>query len=384
MRMRVLVVVLAGGAGSRLAPLTDRLAKPAVPFGGMCRLIDITLSNVAHSGLSDVWVIEQYEPHALNDHLANGRPWDLDRTHGGLQILPPFQGRGDDDAMAAGNADALVLNRAAMAGFGPDVVITMSADHVYRLDLRDVLDTHRQHGATLTVVTTDPPEDEDGSRFAWVAVDGAEITAFDYKPEEPTGDRVCTEVFCFDGPALLEWLERMAGDESDERSGGDYGDVLLPELVADADAVVVEHFLDGYWRDVGTIGAYHRAHMELLGDDAPLSLDDPAWPFLTGSLIGGPARVGEGAIVDRSLLAPGVLVAGTVRNSVLGRNVRVEAGATVGGSVVLDDAVIMDGAVVEQAIVDGGVTVDAAQTPTIDEPSGIAVYGGTDDGSAED
>ena len=148
-RTRVLVVVLAGGAGSRLAPLTDCLAKPAVPFGGMCRLIDITLSNVAHSGLSDVWVIEQYEPHALNDHLANGRPWDLDRTHGGLQILPPFQGRGDDDALAAGNANALVLNRRPMAGFDPDVVITMSADHVYRLDLRDVLDTHHQHDAAL-------------------------------------------------------------------------------------------------------------------------------------------------------------------------------------------------------------------------------------------
>ncbi len=383
MRTRVLVVVLAGGAGSRLAPLTDGLAKPAVPFGGMCRLIDITLSNVANSGLSDVWVVEQYEPHALNDHLANGRPWDLDRTHGGLQILPPFQGRGDDDALAAGNADALVLNRAAMVEFGPDVVITMSADHVYRLDLRDVLDTHQEHAATLTIVTTDPPEDEDGSRFAWVAVDGARITGFEYKPDEPTGDRVCTEVFCFDGPALLARLERMAVDDADGASAGDYGDVLLPELVADPAAVLVEHLLVGYWRDVGTIGAYHRAHMELLGDDVPLSLDDPAWPFLTGSVIGGPARVGSGATVDRSLLAPGVLVAGAVADSVLGRNVRVERGATVRGSVVLDDAVIRAGAVVEQAIVNGGVTVHPSQTGTIDEPSGIAVYGGTDVGSAE-
>ncbi|MGH9270625.1 MAG: glucose-1-phosphate adenylyltransferase family protein [Ilumatobacteraceae bacterium] len=379
MRMRVLVVVLAGGAGSRLAPLTDRLAKPAVPFGGMCRLIDITLSNIANSGLSDVWVIEQYEPHALNDHLANGRPWDLDRTHGGLQILPPFQGQGDDDTLATGNADALVLNRAAMVEFGPDVVITMSADHVYRLDLRDVLDTHHELGATLTVVTTDPPDDEDASRFAWVSVDGPRITGFEYKPEEPVGDRVCTEVFCFDGPALLERLEHMAGAES----GGDYGEVLLPALVADAQAVLVEHFLDGYWRDVGTIGAYHRAHMELIGDDAVLSLDDPAWPFLTGSVIGGPARVAEGASVERALLAPGVRVAGAVSDSVLGRNVWVEHGATVTSSVVLDDAVIRSGAVVERAIVDGGVTVRSSHRASIDQTSGVAVYGAAD-GSEED
>ena len=170
-RERVLVIVLAGGAGGRLSPLTDRRAKPSLPFGGMYRLIDIALSQVAHSGLRDVWVIEQYEPHALNDHLANGRPWDLDRTHGGLQILPPFQ-RGDgDEAMASGNADALVQQRHLIADMAPDVVVTMSADHVFRLDLRDVLDTHAGAQARLTIVTTEVPTQDDPTRFAWVAVD---------------------------------------------------------------------------------------------------------------------------------------------------------------------------------------------------------------------
>src|SRR3954447_22820727 len=177
-RRRVLAIVLAGGAGGRLAPLTDRRAKPSLPFGGMYRLIDIALSQVAHSGLQDVWVVEQYEPHALNDHLANGRPWDLDRTHGGLRIMPPFQ-RGDgDDAMASGNADALVQQRHLIAEVAPDVVITMSADHVFRLDLRDVVATHAANGSKLTMVTTDPPADDDPTRFSWASIEDGLITAF--------------------------------------------------------------------------------------------------------------------------------------------------------------------------------------------------------------
>jgi glucose-1-phosphate adenylyltransferase len=367
-RDRVLVVVLAGGSGGRLSPLTERRAKPSVPFAGMYRLIDIALSNVAHSGLDDVWVIEQYEPHALNDHLANGRPWDLDRTHGGLQILPPFQRRDGDDAIASGNADALVQNRRLFADFGPDVIVTMSADHIFRLDLRDVLDTHRRLSATMTVVTTDPPPDDDPTRFAWVTADDERITAFEYKPDEPSGDRVCTEVFVYEAAELLARLDGLA----DQDSAGDYGDELVPGFVADGGAV--EHRLDGYWRDVGTIGAYHRAHLELVGEDPPLRLDDPNWPLLTGSIVGGPARVSADAAVTGSLLSPGVLVAGTVESSVLGRNVVVEAGALVRSSVVLDDAIIRSGAVVDTAIVDADTAVELHDRGRRDPDSGVTIF----------
>jgi glucose-1-phosphate adenylyltransferase len=348
----VLVVVLAGGSGGRLGPLTHRRAKPSLPFGGMYRLIDIALSNVAHSGIRDVWVIEQYEPHALNDHLANGRPWDLDRTHGGLRILPPFQRRDGEATMADGNADALVKNRRLLAEANPEVIVTMSADHVFQLDLRGPLDTHRERDATLTIVTTDPPADDDPTRFAWVEVRGDDVVGFEYKPDEPRGDRVCCEVFVFDAGHLLAQLERLPEDGS----AGDYGDALLPAFVSDRG--VVEHRHDGYWRDVGTIGAYHRAHMELVADDPPLRLDDPDWPLLTGSVIGGPARVASGAELAESLLSPGAVVQGTVERSVLGRDVVVEAGAVVRASVVLDRAVVRSGAVVEQAIVDVGTIVD--------------------------
>lgn len=377
---RTLAIVLAGGAGSRLGPLTAGRAKPAVPFAGMFRLIDIALSNVAHSGITDVWVIEQYEPHALNDHLANGRPWDLDRTRGGLVILPPFQRRGDDEgdgALASGNADALVQQRHAIEEFAPDVVVTLSADHLYRLDLRDVLATHEANDAQLTVVTTDPPRDDDPTRFAWVSADDGTVTDFAYKPDEPTGDRICTEVFAFDGPVLLEHLARLAGDTRADDGGdhggsaGDYGDRLVPDLVADGR--VVEHRLEGYWRDVGTLAAFHRAHMELVAPDPPLVLDDPDWPFLTGSISAGPARVAATARVAECLLSPGVDVAGTVEASVLGRDVVVEEGATVRRSVVLDGAVVRTGAEVVDAIVDVGYTVERGSTGDKDD-SGVAIH----------
>lgn len=331
-------------------------------------MIDIALSQVAHSGLQDVWVVEQYEPHALNDHLANGRPWDLDRTHGGLRIMAPFQ-RGDgDEAMASGNADALVQHRHLIAEAAPEVVITMSADHVFRLDLRDVVESHLAGGASLTIVTTDPPADEDVTRFAWASVEDGWVTGFDYKPDEPDGDRVCTEVFAFDGTALVARLDALAADGP----AGDYGDRLIPELVEDR--VVADHQLCGYWRDVGTIDAYYTAHMELVGDDPPLRLDDPTWPLLTGSLIGGPARIGRNAETSASLLSPGVVVDGAVHSSVLGRNVIVEDGAVVRNSVVLDDAVVRAGSVIEHAIVDVGVTVNIHDDGRGDDDWAVTIF----------
>ncbi len=369
---RTLVIVLAGGEGSRLGPLTQRRAKPAVPFAGMFRLIDVALSNVANSGLTNVWVVEQYEPHDLNDHLANGRPWDLDRTHGGLRLLPPFQARahdGAEDALATGNADALVQQHHFIAEFAPEVVVTMSADHLYRLDLRDVLATHAAAGAALTAVTTDPPAGDDPGRFAWVDVgDDGRITGFAYKPDEPTGDRICTEVFAFDGPALVKRLAALADEGG---SAGDYGDTLVPGLVDEG--LAVEHRLAGYWRDVGTIAAFHAAHMELVGDDPPLDLDDPAWPTLTGSIASGPARVAASASIRSSLLGPGADVRGDVEGSVIGRDVTVEEGATVRDAVVLDGAVIRTGATVADAIVDAGAEVGPATEGDAD-PSGITIY----------
>lgn len=374
----VLVMVLAGGAGSRLEPLTDRRAKPALPFGGMYRLIDITLSNIAHSGFDDVWVIEQYLPHALNDHLANGRPWDLDRTHGGLQILPPFEGE-RSDGFASGNADAIAKQLPFLRDSAPDVVVVVGADHVYRLDIAEVVTYHLDRRPEVTIVTTDLAEGDDPSRFAWVSVnEEGNVTGFEYKPNEPRGSAICAEVFVFDGPALLRRLGELAGDDdaADRHPLGDYGERLLPEMVDDGAAV--SFAMKGYWRDVGTVGAYHGAHMDLLGDDPVIRLDDPSWPMLTGSITGGPAILGAGARVVNSLLSPGSRVDGEVVDSVIGRNVVVEAGAQVLKCVVLDDAIVRTGVTVKRSIVDVAAELseplEHSAEETRDEDSGIRIY----------
>lgn len=351
-RPRVLAIVLAGGSGGRLMPLTKGRAKPAVPFGGVFRLIDFALTNCLHSELRDVWVVEQYEPHGLNDHLANGRPWDLDRTEGGLQVLPPYQGEGDD-GFAEGNAEALKQQAKVIASFQPDVVLTMSADHVMRIDLRDVLDFHLEHDKALTIVTKDLP-DEDVSRYGVVQVKGSAITGFDYKPERPKGHTVTTEVFAYDGPRLLEALE------SDGK--GDYGETLVPYFVEKGEARAFK--LKGYWRDVGTLSSYLQGHLDLI--DGVFDLDDGPWPLRTRSLAREPARI-SGTLKD-ALISPGACVEGKVTRSVVGHGATVGKGAEIDECVLLDGAVVTSGARLRRCIVMEGVRVGGSEAGSLDEP----------------
>lgn len=371
---RVLVLVLAGGEGGRLDVLTRTRAKPALPYAGVYRLIDFALSNCVHSGLSDVWVVQQYEPHALDEHLAGGRPWDLDRTYGGLRVLPPFQSRGDAGGWYGGNADAIYRNRAIIREFAPDLVLLVSADHIYTLDYRAVIAAHTGKGASVTLVTTPVPRDE-ANRFGVVKVDDdGRVTDFVYKPDAPESDIVTCEVFVFTAAALLDTLDALAAeaeakavkDGADSDNGeegengvslGDYGEGLLPRLVAAGRAFAYP--LDGYWRDVGTVESYWRSHMELLALPSPLTLDHPRWPVLTYGAQRAPARVGASARIADSLIAPGCTVDGEVTRSVLAPGVVVERGASVHNAVVLHDAVIRAGAVVQFAIVDEGATVEA-------------------------
>ena len=368
-RERILVLILAGGEGSRLGPLTKKRAKPAVPFGGTLRLIDFSLSNCLHSQLTDVWVIEQYQLHSLNDHLANGRPWDLDRTYGGLQVLPPYVEKGDEDndgesgksgkkgqgGFARGNADAIYRQRRLLREFGPDLILVLSADHVYKLDYRDVLERHRATGAEVTMVTTHVPPGDDASRYAVVQTDGAgRVTGFAYKPQDPQGDQITAEVFLYKAATLLDTLDQIAAEKGEP---DDYGDELLPRLVAAGKAWALP--LPGYWRDVGTIGSYWQAHMDLLASKSELALDDPAWPILTHGAQLLPAHVLAGARVEDSLLAPGCTVAGTVRRCVLAPGAYVATHAVVEDSILLHGARIEAGARVRRGIIDENATVGA-------------------------
>ena len=184
LKEKVLALILAGGKGSRLGILTENRAKPVMPFGGSCRLIDFALSNCVNSGISDVWVIEQFELHSLNEHLSNGRPWDLDRTYGGLQVLPPFEDdkkKDDKGGFAEGNADAIVRHLDFIEEFNPDILLVLSADHVYKMDFRDAIETHLEKDASVTMVTTKLPAGESASRFGVVqAAKNGRITKFDY------------------------------------------------------------------------------------------------------------------------------------------------------------------------------------------------------------
>jgi dTDP-glucose pyrophosphorylase len=227
MRPRTLALVLAGGAGGRLELLTDHRAKPAVPYGGTHRLVDVSLSCCAHAGLSDVWVLQQQHPASLSSHIANGRPWDLDRTGGGLMVLHPAKGT-KREGWHEGTADALWRNAPLIRELDPDVLLLASADAIYRMDYDEVVRGHLDSSAAITMVTAQVPAGEDPGRFGVVQADGERVTGYDYKPKKPKGELIATEVFAASPGPLLELLEQLAED-SDELE--DLGDGVLPRLV---------------------------------------------------------------------------------------------------------------------------------------------------------
>lgn len=369
---RVLVLVLAGGAGGRLELLTATRAKPAVPFAGVYRLIDFPLSNCQHSGVADVWVSIQHHPASLTEHLANGRPWDLDRTSGGMLTLPPHQGS-ERAGWHSGTADSVWRNAQLIRDHRADAVVVVSADAVYKLDYREVVDAHLQGGQHVTMVTTrvDP---DDAGRYGVVRVDGDRVTDYAYKPDEPAGSTVANEVFVLSPDPVLDRLEELARKAGDEGLS-DLGDELLPALVRDGLARAWP--LEGYWRDVGTVTAYWDAHRDFLtgslDDPPPLDLDDPLWPVHTREGADSAARVLRGAEVEGSLLSGGTRVAGVVHGSVLSPRVIVEPGATVIDSVLLPGVRVRAGATVRRAVVDDEVVI--GEGARVGGEHGVALLG---------
>jgi glucose-1-phosphate adenylyltransferase len=344
---RVLVLILAGGEGGRLGPLTEERAKPALPFGGTYRLIDFPLSNCVHSGLNDVWVLQQYEPHELTNQLAGGRPWDLDRTRGGFRIVHPYLGD-RESGWYGGNADALQRNRQLIGEFDPELLLVLSADHVYKADYTKLIEEHLASDGAVTMATTEVPVDE-ASRYGVLEVGGDQIVSgFEYKPDHPKTGTVTTEVFLYDTGILLDTLAEL-DEEGGEEGLQDFGDELIPRLVSEGRARAWD--LDGYWRDVGTPESYWQAHMDLLAAEPPIILDDPAWPILTAGLQRPPARIERSARIDSSWVAPGAIVGGHVERSVLGPGVAVADGAVLRDSVLFHDVRVERGATLERVIV---------------------------------
>ncbi len=368
-RIKTLVLILAGGAGGRLELLTHTRAKPAVPFAGTHRLIDFPLSNCHNSRIDDVWISQQFNPVSLSDHVSNGRPWDLDRTSGGLLVLHPRQGNEPGTGFQEGTGEALWSQADLIRQFDPDALVVVSADAVYKLDYYALAEEHCEAGKAVTMVTTEV-DPEDADRYGVVQLKGDKVTDYVYKPDEPKGSTISNEVFVFTPDPVLKVLDELE-KELGQDDLDDLGHYLLPRLVDAGEARA--HPFDGYWRDVGTIDAFHACHMELVKDEPPIDLDDPAWPILTRAIANrASAQVCSGASIASSLIAPGAKVAGDVSGSVLGRGVVVEKGATVRDSVLLPGAIVRAGATVNRAIVDDHVDVRA----DVGEPGGaIALIG---------
>lgn len=384
-RDHILALIQAGGAGGRMDVLTRERAKPALPFAGVYQLVDFPLSNLSHSGITDVWLSVQFQGAALEEQVANGRPWDLDRTYGGLRLLMPLEGTGtlDEEGFARGNADELFRVRAQIAAARPEVLLVLSADHVYRFDYLEAVATHRRAGAECTVVTTQVDLAEAGDHATVEHDDAGRVTAFVDKPENPSTSTVATEIFVYDPAALVEVLEdlhrELSGESDPGDTGlGDFGDHLLPRLVERGRVVV--HEMPGYWRDVGQLHHYLRAHQDVLTADVGV-LAEPGWPILTRQPQRVAARILSGADVVDSMVSPGARVAGTVHRSVLGPGVVVEKGAVVRDSVIFADSVVHADARVDWTIIDSGCVVGAGasvgdpEAAATEKPDEVTVVG---------
>ncbi len=347
--------ILAGGQGTRLCLLSERRAKPAVPFGGKYRIIDFTLSNCVNSGIFDIGILTQYRPTSLNQHIGIGRPWDLDRSRGGVQLLQPAPGTSEAD-WYQGTADAIYQNLIHLKRRRADEVLILSGDHVYKMDYNVLYAVHRKNQATVTVACTEVPE-KDVSQFGILEAEpNGRVTGFKEKPKGPVTSRLASMgVYLFDRDRLIQWLVE---DASIANSTHDFGKDILPRLVARGEGVFVHKFPE-YWQDVGTLDSYYQANLDFLSPTPPLDLADSNWVIHTQSADRPPVRFESGARLGHSMVANGCRVAGEIVNSVLFPGVVVEKGAVIRDSIVMHDSVIGREARLDRAIIDKRAVIGA-------------------------
>jgi glucose-1-phosphate adenylyltransferase len=360
--MGVRAVIMAGGAGERLSVLSDQRAKPAVPFGGKYRIIDFALSNCVNSGLDDILVLTQYSPRSLIDHIGLGRPWGLDHAHsGGIRVLQPYLSRRDTVGWYAGTADAVRRNLNDVLADDPELVVVLAGDHVYKMDYRPFIGTHVAKGADLTIAVL-PVDPEEATRMGIPILDADDrIVDWEEKPEHPTGTLASMGVYVFTPAKLQAWLAPARHD---------FGKDVIPAMLAAGERIYAHRF-EGYWRDVGTVDAFWRANLDLVGLVPPLDLFDLTWKVHTRSEERSPAKTGPDAEIRHSLVSHGCIVNGSVVNSVLSPGVKVYEGARIRDSVVMLDAQVGPGAIVDGAIVDKGVRIGAGAVVGEGEDHGV-------------
>ncbi|MBR6651331.1 MAG: glucose-1-phosphate adenylyltransferase [Clostridia bacterium] len=347
-------MLLAGGQGSRLYALTQKVAKPAVPFGGKYRIIDFPLSNCTNSGIDTVGVLTQYQPMLLNEYIGNGLPWDLDRTYGGVKILPPYQGTHSAD-WYKGTANAIYQNMQFIDRYDAEYVLILSGDHIYKMDYAKMLKFHKANNADCTIAVLDVPIEE-ASRFGILSVDDEQkIFKFSEKPKNPDSTKASMGIYIFTKSKLAQYLN---ADAADPESSNDFGKNIIPNMLKAGERMYAYEF-EGYWKDVGTISSLWEANMDLLGENPIFSLADEKWRIYTRHQVLPPQYVGCDGKIENSIISEGCEVYGTVKNSVLFPGVKVMPGAVVRDSVVMSGTVIGEGTELSYALIDTDVTIGA-------------------------
>ena len=344
MAKELVAMLLAGGQGSRLYALTQKLAKPAVPFGGKYRIIDFPLSNCVNSGIDTVGILTQYQPFVLNEYIGNGQPWDLDRLYGGVHVLPPYQKASGSD-WYKGTANAIYQNISFIERYDPEYVIVLGGDHIYKMDYEVMLDFHKANHADVTIAAMPVPIEE-ASRFGIVVTDHeSRIKEFEEKPEKPSSNLASMGIYIFSWPVLKEALIKLK-----DQPNCDFGKHILPECLENGERLFAYEY-NGYWKDVGTLGSYWEANMELIDIIPEFNLYEEFWKIYTKSDAVPPLYVSEDGFIERSIVCGNSTIEGTVINSVIGANVHICKGAVVRDSIIMKNTTVGEGTQVDKSII---------------------------------
>jgi glucose-1-phosphate adenylyltransferase len=329
-KKEMVAMLLAGGQGSRLGVLTQKVAKPAVSFGGKYRIIDFPLSNCVNSGIDTVGVLTQYQPLRLNSHIGIGIPWDLDKNVGGVTILPPYENSKGSD-WYTGTANAIFQNLEYMESYNPDYILILSGDHIYKMDYEIMLGYHKANNADVTIAAMPVPLEE-ASRFGVVITDEKnQILEFEEKPPKPRSNLVSMGIYIFSWPVLKEALIKLQ-----DEPGCDFGKHIIPYIHERGDKVFAYEY-NGYWKDVGTLQSYWEANMELIDIVPEFNLYEEYWKIFTKTDIIPPHYVASTAHIEKSIISEGSEIYGEVTGSIIGAGVLIEEGAVVRDSIVMRD-----------------------------------------------
>lgn len=343
-KKEMIAMLLAGGQGSRLGVLTAKVAKPAVAFGGKYRIIDFPLSNCINSGIDTVGVLTQYQPLRLNAHIGIGIPWDLDCNIGGVTVLPPYE-KSANSEWYTGTANAIYQNLEYMESYNPDYVLILSGDHIYKMDYEVMLDFHKENNADVTIAAMPVPIEE-ASRFGIVITDdNNQVTEFEEKPAHPRSNLASMGIYIFSWPVLKEALLKKK-----DEPGCDFGKHVIPYCHENGQRLFAYEY-NGYWKDVGTLGSYWEANMELIDIIPDFNLYEEFWKIYTNTGSIPPQYISENSVIDKSIICNGAEIYGEVHNSVIGSNVVIGQGAVVRDSIIMQDVVIGENCVIDKSII---------------------------------